>query len=52
MTQQIQQAYNDMDNIVNNISSVYNGKPLAPRIKATEDKQREQINSYQLYLFV
>lgn len=47
MTQQIQQAYNDMDNIVNNISSVYNGKPLAPRIKATEDKQREQINSYQ-----
>lgn len=44
---QIQQAYNDMDNIVNNISSVYNGKPLAPQIKATEDKQREQINSYQ-----
>jgi len=47
MTQQIQQAYNDMDNIVNNISSVYNGKPLAPQIKETEDKQREQINSYQ-----
>jgi len=47
MTQQIQQAYNDMDNIVNNISSVYNGKPLGPQIKATEDKQREQINSYQ-----
>jgi hypothetical protein len=44
---QIQQAYNDMDNIVNNISSVYNGKPLGPQIKATEDKQREQINSYQ-----
>ena len=47
MNQQIQQAYNDMDNIVNNISSVYNGKPLGPQIKATEDKQREQINSYQ-----
>jgi hypothetical protein len=44
---QIQQAYNDMDNIVNNISSVYNGKLLGPQIKATEDKQREQINSYQ-----
>lgn len=44
---QIQQAYNDMDNIVNNISSVYNGKPLVPQIKATENKQREQINSYQ-----
>jgi len=44
---QIQQAYNDMDNIVNNISSVYNGKPLGPQIKATEDKQRKQINSYQ-----
>lgn len=47
MTQQIQQAYADMDNTVNNISSVYKGKPLGPQVKATEDKQREQINSYQ-----
>lgn len=42
-----QKAYADMDNVVNNISSVYNGKPLAPQVKETEDKQREQINSYQ-----
>ena len=43
----VEKAYYDMDNAVNNISSVYNGKPLAPQIKATEDKQRKQINSYQ-----
>jgi len=44
---QTQKAYFDMDNAVNNISSVYNGKPLAPQIKAVENKQREQINLYQ-----
>ena len=44
---QIQQAYNDMDNIVNNISSVYNGKPLTPQIKLTQNQQQIQINSYQ-----
>lgn len=43
----IQQAYSDMDNIVNNIESVYSGRPLAPQVKETEDKQREQINLYQ-----
>ena len=42
-----QQAYNDMDNIVNNISSVYNGKPLGPQVEATKNKQQAQINSYQ-----
>jgi hypothetical protein len=46
MTQQIQQAYNYMNNIVNNIESVYNSKPLRPQVEATEDKQREKINSY------
>ena len=44
---QIEQAYNDMDNIVNNLFSVYNAKSLSPQIKAVEDKQQEQINSYQ-----
>jgi len=47
MTQQIQQAYNDMDNIVNNIESVYNSKPLGPQVEATKNKQQSQINSYQ-----
>ena len=47
MTTQIQQAYNDMDNIINNISSVYNGKPLAPQVESTEDDQRTQIQLYQ-----
>ena len=42
-----QQVYNDMDNIVNNISSVYNGKPLGPQVEATKNKQQAQINSYQ-----
>ena len=42
-----QQAYSDIDNVINNISSVYNGKPLAPQVKATEDEQRNQIQSYQ-----
>jgi len=42
-----QRAYFDMDNIVNNISSVYNGKPLAPQVRKTEAQQRSQINSYQ-----
>lgn len=41
-----QKAYADMDNVVNNVSSVYNGKPLAPQVKETEIKQRYQINSY------
>ena len=43
----IQQAYFNMDNIVNNISSVYNGKPLLPQVKANEAKQRAQIQMYQ-----
>ena len=43
----IQKKYADMDNVVNNISSVYNGKPLAPQVKETENKQRNKINSYQ-----
>jgi len=47
MTQQIQQAYNDMDNIVNNIESVYNSKPLGPQVEATKNKQQSKINSYQ-----
>lgn len=47
MTQQIQQAYADMDNIVNNISSVYKGKPLGPQVEATKNKQEAQINYYQ-----
>lgn len=47
MTPQIQQAYNDMDKIVNNISSVYKGKPLGPQVEATKNKQQAQINSYQ-----
>jgi hypothetical protein len=42
-----QKAYADMDNVVNNISSVYNGKPLAPQVRETEVQQRSQINSYQ-----
>jgi hypothetical protein len=41
-----QKAYADMDNVVNNVSSVYNGKPLAPQVKGTEYNQRYQINSY------
>ena len=41
-----QKAYADMDNVVNNVSSVYNGKPLAPQVKETEINQRYQINSY------
>jgi len=41
-----QKAYADMDNVVNNVSSVYNGKPLAPQVKETEIKQKYQINSY------
>jgi hypothetical protein len=41
-----QKAYADMDNVVNNVSSVYNGKPLAPQVKETEFKQKLQINSY------
>ena len=44
---QIQQAYYEMDNIVDNISSVYNGKPLGPQVEATKNKQQAQINSYQ-----
>jgi len=43
----IQQAYFNMDNIVNNISSVYNGKPLLPQVKATEAEQQAQIQMYQ-----
>lgn len=41
-----QKAYADMDNVVNNVSSVYNGKPLAPQVRGTEYNQRYQINSY------
>lgn len=41
-----QKAYADMDNVVNNVSSVYNGKPLAPQVKETEYNQRYQINLY------
>ena len=37
----------DMDNALNNISSVYKDKLLTPQIKETEDKQRKEINSYQ-----
>lgn len=43
----IQKSYADMDNIVNNISSVYNGNPHGPQVEATKNKQRAQINSYQ-----
>ena len=42
-----QQSYYEMDNVVNNISSVYNGKPLAPQLKGTEDEQQAQIQMYQ-----
>ena len=42
-----QRIYSDMDNVVNNISSVYNGKPLAPQIKATEAEQQAKIKLYQ-----
>lgn len=42
-----QKKYFEMDNIVNNVSSVYNGKPLAPQVRETEAQQRSQINSYQ-----
>ena len=44
---QTQKAYFDMDNVVNNISSVYNGKPLAPQVEATKNQQHVKINSYQ-----
>ena len=47
MTQQIQQAYNYMNNILNNIESVYNSKSLRPQVEATKKKQQSQINSYQ-----
>ena len=43
----IQKAYADMDNVVNNVSSVYNGRPLAPQVRQTEIQQQYQINSYQ-----
>jgi hypothetical protein len=43
----IQQAYYNMDNIVNNISSVYNGKPLLPQVKATKAEQLAEIQMYQ-----
>ena len=43
----IQQAYNDMNNVVNNISSIYNGNPMEPRVRETEAQQRSKINSYQ-----
>jgi hypothetical protein len=42
-----QKAYFEMDNVVNNISSVYNGKPLAPQVRETSAQQQSQINSYQ-----
>jgi len=47
MTQQIRQAYNDIDNVVNNLPSVYRGRPIAPQVKRTENQQRLTINSYQ-----
>lgn len=47
MTQQVQNAYNGMDNIVNNFHSIYRGKPLAPQVRRTENQQRTLINSYQ-----
>jgi hypothetical protein len=47
MTQQIQQAYNGMDNIVNNFHSIYRGNPIAPQVRRTENQQRALINSYQ-----
>jgi len=47
MTQQIQQAYNGMDNIVNNLPSVYQGRPIAPQVRQTENQQRAKVNSYQ-----
>ena len=43
----IQKSYYEMDNIVNNISSIYNGKPLLPQVKETEAEQLDKINSYQ-----
>ena len=43
----IQKAYNDMDNAVNNISSVYGGKPLSSNIEKTENQQEAKINLYQ-----
>ena len=47
MTQQVQNAYNGMDNIINNLPSVYQGRPIAPQVRRTENKQRAKINSYQ-----
>lgn len=47
MTQQVQNAYNGMDNIVNNFHSIYRGKPIAPQVRRTENQQRTLINSYQ-----
>jgi hypothetical protein len=42
-----QKAYYDMDNVVNNISSIYNGKPMEPQVRETEAQQQSKINSYQ-----
>jgi len=47
MTQQVQNAYNGMDNIINNLPSVYQGRPIAPQVRRTENQQRAKINSYQ-----
>ena len=47
MTQSVQNAYNGMDNIVNNFHSIYRGKPIAPQVSRTENQQRTLINSYQ-----
>jgi len=43
----IQQIYSDMDNVINNISSVYNGDPLLPKVESTEDAQRRQVQYYE-----
>ena len=43
----IQQIYSDMDNVINNISSVYKGDPLLPKVESTEDEQRKQVQYYE-----
>lgn len=42
-----EKSYYDMDNAVNNVSYIYNGKPLAPQVEKTKKQQDEKINSYQ-----
>lgn len=42
-----QKAYYEMDKVINNISSIYNGKSLLPKVKETDAAQQAQIQMYE-----